>query len=204
MAKTCGCPLTFTSRHLTTFACTLAKVRNNIFVRGLSGSLGGQFVVKQDKSGRTIVSVSPTFDPNRTYTEAQLDWQEKFRDASGYAKDAKDNAVYVEKAEDTPLTSYNVAMADWFHAPEIQELDVSAWYGEVGQVIRIKAVDDVQVTQVNVVITDNANVVLEQGAAVRAEGAWWNYTTTATAPDGPRVVATARDLPGHIAEMQLD
>jgi len=182
----------------------MAKVRNNIFVRGLSGSLGEQFVVKQDKSGRTIVGISPTFDPNRNYTEAQMNWQEKFRDASVYAKGAKDNIVYVEKAKDTPLTSYNVAMADWFHAPEIQELDVSAWHREAGQVIRIKAVDDVQVTQVSVVITNPGGVVLEQGAAVQAEGAWWTYTTTATAPEGPRIVATARDLPGNIAQFNWD
>ena len=91
-------------------------------------------------------------------------------------------------------------MADWFHVPEILELDVSAWHGAVGQVIRVKAVDDVQVTQVNVVITDSAGAVLEQGQAVRADGLWWNYTTTATEPEGPRVVATARDLPGHIAQ----
>jgi hypothetical protein len=39
----------------------MAKVRNNIFVRGLSGSVGDQFVVKQDKNGRTIISNVPTF-----------------------------------------------------------------------------------------------------------------------------------------------
>ena len=91
----------------------MAKVRNNIFVRGLSGSLGEQFVVKQDKAGRTIVSVAPTFSENRTYSEAQLDWQDKFRDASVYATGAKDNETYVEKAKGTPLTSYNVAITDF-------------------------------------------------------------------------------------------
>ncbi len=178
----------------------MAKVRNNIFVRGLSGSLGEQFVVKQDKAGRTIVSVAPTFSENRTYSEAQLDWQDKFRDASVYATGAKDNETYVEKAKGTPLTSYNVAMADFFHAPEIKELDASAWHGTAGEVIRILAVDDVKVTQVNVVITDDAGTVIEQGAAVQAEGAWWNYTTTVTNASADRIVVTARDLPGNIAE----
>ena len=178
----------------------MAKVRNNIFVRGLSGSLGDQFVVKQDKAGRTIVSVAPTFSENRTYSEAQLGWQDKFRDASVYATGAKENATYVERAVGTPLTSYNVAMADFFHAPEIKEVDVTAWHGQTGELIRIQAVDDVQVTQVNVVITDDAGTVVEQGTAVRAEGAWWNYTTTTTEPTASRIVATARDLPGHIAE----
>jgi len=178
----------------------MAKVRNNIIIQGLSGSLGDQLVIKQDKAGRTIVAVSPAVDPNRAYSETQLEQQERFRDASVYAKGVKNEEVYVEKAKGTPRTPSNVAMADWFHAPEITELDASAWTGQAGQVIRIQAVDDVQVTQVNVVITDSAGAVLEQGAAAQAEGAWWTYTTTATAPENPRIVATARDLPGHIAE----
>jgi hypothetical protein len=182
----------------------MAKVRNNIVIQGLSGSLGDQLVVKLDKSGRTIVGVSPTFDPNRTYSEAQLEQQSQFREAAGYAKDAKTQAIYIEKAKDTPRSPANVAMADWFHAPEILEVDVSAWHGAVGQVIRIKAIDDVKVTQVNVAITDSAGTVLEQGQAVDAGSLWWHYTTTATAPENPRIVATARDLPGHIAQFNWD
>lgn len=182
----------------------MAKVRNNIFVRGLSGSVGDQFVVKQDKSGRTIISNVPTFNENRTFSESQLGQQEKFREAVEYAKEAKTQQVYVDKAEDTSRTPYNVAMADFFHAPEILELDVAAWHGEVGQVIRIKAMDDVQVTQVNVVITSSTGTVLEQGAAVQSDNRWWNYTTTAAAAENPRVVVTARDLPGNLAEFNWD
>jgi hypothetical protein len=55
----------------------MAKVRNNIIIQDLSGSLGDQLVVKQDKAGRTIVAVAPSADPNRTFSEAQLDRQDK-------------------------------------------------------------------------------------------------------------------------------
>ncbi len=182
----------------------MAKVRNNIIIQGLSGSLGSQLVIKQDKAGRTIVAVPPSVDPNRVFTPAELERQGKFRDASVYARGAKDAEVYADKANGTPLNPYNVAIADWYHAPEIKEVDASAWNGAVGQVIRIQAVDDVKVMQVNVVITDNLGAVLEQGAAMQAEGAWWQYMTTATAPDSPRIVATARDLPGNIAEFHWD
>ena len=64
----------------------MAKVRNNIFVRGLSGSVGDQFVVKQSRDGKTIISNSPTFNQNRTFSAAQLDQQDKFRDAVAYAE----------------------------------------------------------------------------------------------------------------------
>ncbi|MCE9645288.1 MAG: hypothetical protein K8S20_04750 [Chloroflexi bacterium] len=178
----------------------MAKVRNNIVIKGLSGSIGDQLVIKQDKAGRTIVAASPADDPNRVFTAAQRQVQEKFREASAYAKEAKDQEVYVEKAKGTPKIPSNVAMADWFHAPEVTEIDASAWHGGVGETIRVRAVDDVQVTQVQVVITDSAGAVLEQGPAAPADGNWWTYTTKATASNGPRVIASARDLPGHIAE----
>ncbi len=182
----------------------MAKVRNNIVIKGLSGSLGDQLVIKQDKGGRTIVAVKPEFDENHVFTEAQKEVQENFREATAYAKAAKTNEVYTSKAEGTARSSYNVAVADWFHAPEILELDASAWNGSAGQIIRVKVMDDVQVTQVNVVITDSVGAVSEQGQAVLSDGLWWNYTTMTSAPENPRIVATARDLPGHIAQFNWD
>ena len=79
------------------------------------------------------------------------------------------------------MTPYNVAVADWFHEPEIKDIDLSGWNGQAGQTIRIEAVDDVQVKQVTVVITDETGTVLEQGAAVQADSLWWTYTTTKAA-----------------------
>lgn len=180
----------------------MAKIRKNIIIQGFSGTLGDQLVIKQDKAGRTILAVPPTFDADRTFSEAQQQQHGKFRDASTYAKDAKSEAVYVEKAEGTPMNSYNVAMADWFHAPEVQEIDMEGWGGPAGGVIRVKAVDDVQVTQVTVLITDPGGAVLEQGAATLGDGGWWSYTTQTAISGSPRVVASARDLPGNVAQLE--
>ena len=179
----------------------MAKVNKNIIIQGLSGSLGDQIVIRVDKAGRTRVSVKPSFDPDYQFNEAQLEQQEQFRAAATYAKDAKTNEEYVTKAEGTPLTPYNVAVADWFHEPEIAAIDLSAWSGQIGQMIRIQATDDVKVTQVSVVITDENDTVLEQGQAVNDGGGWWEYVTTEAASGNPKVIATAYDLPGHIASM---
>ena len=183
----------------------MAKVEKNIFVQGLSGSLGGQFVVKRGRNA-TIVSKYPVFDKNRTFTEAQVDRQSTFREAVAYAKSSKGWEVYIEKAKATHRLPYHVAISDFSNPPEITEVDVSAWTGVVGQVIRIQAVDDVKVTQVNVVIMNNLDTVLEQGAAVQAEGMWWEYTTTTlvNASSEPKVLVTAQDLPGHIVEFNLN
>ena len=135
------------------------------------------------------------------FNEAQLSQQESFREATAYAQSVKSNPVYIQKADALDLTPYNVAVADWFHAPEILEVDLSAWSGQTGQSIHIKAVDDVQVQQVSLVITDENDAVLEQGAATQADSLWWIYTTTLAASGSLKVLASAQDLPGHTAEM---
>ena len=91
----------------------MAKVRQNIVMQGLSGSLGDQLIIKMDKAGRTIVGVKPAFDEDRVFSAAQQEQQQAFREATAYAKDQKDNAIYLAKADGTPLNAYNVAVADW-------------------------------------------------------------------------------------------
>jgi hypothetical protein len=179
----------------------MAKVRNNVIVRGLSGSFGDQVVIKVDKAGRTIVGNKPAFNADRDFTPAQLAHQEKFREAAMYAKDAKHLEAYVEKAAGTPMQPYNVALADFLHLPEIKEIDLSAWKGEARQPIRIQAIDDVEVKLVSVEITDENGTVLESGPASKEEGGWWTYQTTTSAHGNPNVVVTAEDLPGHTASM---
>ena len=150
---------------------------------------------------RTIIDVKPTFDPNREFNASQKQHQEAFKQAAAYAKSARNEEVYVEKADGTPKSSYNVAVADWFHEPEILEIDINGWNGQAGQPIRIKAQDDIQVIKVSVVISDEQGTVLEQGNAAPENGLWWTYMTTASASGNSHIQATAQDLPGNITEM---
>lgn len=179
----------------------MAKVLRNIVMQGLSGSLGGQLVFRQSRSGHTIVCSKPSFNPNRTFSVAQQAHQDAFREAAAYAQSAKEDAVYVQKAASLAIRPYNLALADWFHAPELLDIDLNGWNGQVGQIIRVKAMDDVQVTQVMVVIRDGHDVVLEQGAATQVDSLWWEYITTTAVSGNLKVLASAKDLPGHDAEM---
>ena len=74
----------------------MAKVRNNVVMRGLSGSFGDQMVITIDKAGRTIVSNKPEFDPNRIFTPEQITQQKTFREAAAYAKGQPE---YIAKAD---------------------------------------------------------------------------------------------------------
>ena len=116
----------------------MAKVVNNIFVRGLSGQVGGQFVIRRLKDGRTIVCKSPDFS-HRKLSEAQKEHHRRVKQASAYAKPAsQSNPIYGRLAEGTMKNAYNVAMGDWFNPPVIHKL------GRYGAAVRIWATDDVQ------------------------------------------------------------
>ena len=175
----------------------MARVRKNLAMQGLTGLLGDQILLRTDKAGRTIVGVRPTYSENREFTEAQAAHHAAFRDAVAYAKANKDLDIYRQRAERTPQNAYNVAVADWFNEPQVKEVDLEAWSGQPGQIIRVWAMDDVQVSKVSVVITRPDGTMLEQGEAVQADEMWWNYTTTAPAGLDARLSVTARDLPGH-------
>ena len=79
----------------------MATVRHNVVAEDLDGMLGDQLVFKKDMAGRTIISYKPNFDENRTFSPAQQAQQEAFREAMAHGKSAKDNSVYVEKAQGT-------------------------------------------------------------------------------------------------------
>ena len=84
-----------------------------------------------------------------------------------------------------------MAIGDYLHPPKILEIDLSGWSGEAGQVLRIRAQDDVQVQQVAMAIADETEKVLEQGQVVEVGALWWEYTTTATASGNARVIVRA-------------
>ena len=121
----------------------MAKVRNNIFVRGLSGAVGDQFVIKTTRSGKTIIANMPTFGEDRIFSEAQTSHQSAFRKASAYARSAKTQPVYVERAKAMNSIPYNVAISDWFGKPQVLEIDVKEWSGQAGQQIRVRAQDKI-------------------------------------------------------------
>ena len=179
----------------------MARVHNNIFVRGLTGSVGDQFVIRKTRSGKTIIANKPEFDENREFTEAQMAQQDAFKKAIGYARGAKTQPVYVELAKGTDASAYNLAMKDWFSQPEILEVNTDGWTGGIGHTIRIRAQEGIQVTRVRVVIHQDGNI-LEQGEALPSEtdGLLWTYVTTTNLMGTPNLQldANAFDLPGNV------
>ena len=119
-------------------------------------------------------------------TPAQLVARERFREAALYGKlvmaDADEKALYVDAAKAKGKPVFSLTIADFFNAPSVDEVDLSAYTGAIGDEIIIMASDDFDVQGVEVSLSDEAGAPIESGAAVEtpADSGRWLYTATTT------------------------
>jgi len=173
----------------------MAKVKRNMIISGLSGSLGPDHYARVTRDGRTIISRKPDFD-NRQFSEAQLVSQSRTKQAAAYAKVAcRENPIYAQKAAGTSKNAYNLAFQDWRRPPVIRSMDLC----HDGQV-RVSADDDVMVTRVTVTVLDEAGQSMEQGEAGLTLGAWWDYQ----AANHGRIRVEAWDMAGNLTRREFE
>jgi hypothetical protein len=182
-------------------AIIMANVYRNKFAHGWNGSSGDPLVVQKTVSGKTIVTGKPLFDESLTYTERQTMHQAAVRDSAMYASFAEHQEAYICRAQELGTSAYTLAVADWYGAPKVLEINVDGWMGKAGETIRVKARDNVMVASVLLVIRDAQGLILEMGETVQAGAgsAWWNYTTQSpiSLAPFPSIQAVAFDLPGN-------
>ncbi len=133
----------------------MAYVKKNIVTEGLSGKLGNNIVFR-NVGGKTIVTVKPDTS-KRTDSEAQKQHKRRFRAGTINAKKASQDPIIREgyAAKVKPGQSpYNIALADYFNAPEINEVDLSFFRGTKGSPVLVQVTDDYLVTEVKVAIYD--------------------------------------------------
>ena len=181
----------------------MASTQNNYVTHGLKGQVGELFVFKTVK-GKTIVAAPPR-KSNHEPTEKQLKQQDIFQEAVIYGKTVMVtpalNAIY-KTAVPEGGSVYQVSLADFLSAPKINEVDVSDYVGEPGNSIRIRATDDFMVKNVDVTITNEDGILVEEGEAVKqSNGLDWLFTAkmkndTLT---GDKIVVKAYDISGNVA-----
>lgn len=167
----------------------MAKVRNNVAVRGLSGGIG-DLVFQHMPDGTTYVRKKPDFS-RRKFSKGQKKHQSRFQEAAAYARDAaKTQPIYAELAKGTIKSAYNFALSDWFNPPVIHTVE------RVDRRIRVHASDNVMVVKVLVTILDEEGKVVEKKEAWRVESDWWEVDLSAEG----KVVAEAWDLAGNVGK----
>jgi len=177
----------------------MAYIRNNIFISGVAGTLGGKMTLRVRK-GKTVRSVKR--GPNSTPpTDEQLAVRDKFIEAAAYARNAildpLVKAAYA-KAAKRGQTAYNAAFKDAYQAPKITKVDTRSYKGAIGDTIAISTHDVLPPVSVKVSIRSQAGDTLESGEAL-LDKHYWIYAATAAnaALPGTRVVVEATNRPGN-------
>lgn len=184
----------------------MAKVKKNLLLQGLSGSVGGTIVLRS-MGDKTIVASLPG-KRNKLPSPGQLLQQERFKEGSDYSRSVKANptelAEYKARAKsgESPLT---LALTDYLRAPKVTVVDTAAYKGKKGDLIRIRAVDDFLVKSVKVQVLASDGSLFEEGmATLQANGMDWLYKGSTDVLDltGAKIVATAMDKPGNIGVLE--
>ncbi len=182
----------------------MSKTNLNALTHKYSGKFGNHFIFRNVK-GKSVMAALPD-RKNVTASEAQQAVRRRFASAARYAKkillDPDMLAAYTAKAEanGNEHSPRILAMTDYLRPPWIDEIDISGYYGNAGEIIRVIAGDDFNVAEVTVKIIDSAGTEAEAGICqFDSQEVWWEYTTTqeVVLEPGVEIVATARDIPGH-------
>ncbi|MFE2861213.1 MULTISPECIES: hypothetical protein [Sphingobacterium] len=181
----------------------MAKSKGNVVMEGASGTVGKMLVFRQ-RGDQTIIARRPTFHNKKAPTVKQLDVQNRFMDASLYARTAIQDpdlkAAYQAKAN-INQTAFNVAFKDYFTAPVIRRWDDSGYQGNAMDQILFMVKDVMKVVKVQVGIFDANDLELEVGMAqdMDGQGISWMYQVQADNSnfENAKYRVTLTDTPGH-------
>jgi len=187
----------------------MASINENLLVKGARGHVGKQFVYRKHGDNTTLAKM-PVQNKDAVPTEKQAKARELFTEAADYALGAMaspDLKKEYEKKATPGKSAYNLACRDYLKAPEVKGIDATKYKGLPGQIIIVRAKDDVRVAEVRLRIHSAAGVLVEEGNALLdpINRNRWNYTTTANNAvlAGSLISATALDLPGNAGSLEI-
>src|SRR6185503_4138346 len=180
----------------------MTKVTLNPVFEQVSGALGD--LVFREVNGKTILSRKAQMS-NVEPTLAQTNHRERFRQAAAYGKFAIANQttreIYDTISDQRGIPAYALTVGDFLNLPSVEQVDTTAYHGQIGDNIAIITTDDIGVVNVHVTITDDSNnSVLQSGNAVEypVNTGHWNYGASVAVPAGTAVTVKviATDRPG--------
>ena len=183
----------------------MAKVKLNPILEQIRGQVGD--LVFKHMNDEMIIGRKPDRSGIQP-TEAQLDHQERFRQAVLYGRlvmaDPDKKATYEQAARVKRKPLFSLTVADFFNAPVVDEVDLSEYGGMEGDPIIVRAHDDFKVAHLQVTVSDTNGQEIESGEAVEtppASGSW-AYTATENVPQGTtvRISVLVSDGPGSTGQ----
>ena len=178
----------------------MAESKDNLATEGLSGQVGNFVFRRRRRDGKVFVSRRPG-ERETEPTLAQQAVNTKFQLATIYGKtvisDPDTKAEYQARTKGGQ-SAYNVAVADYFGAPDIEAVDLDSYGGQIGDPIRVKVTDNFGVESVSVRIENGDGTLVEEGnAVVDQTGLYWDYAATVLndSLSGDKITVTATDRP---------
>ena len=185
----------------------MARQKHNAVMYNTRGMFAKQVVFKE-RGGRVYVSGPPNTNENRVPTDPQQVIQDRFKEATSYAKSVMEipdlKAAY-KKVANPRQTAYNLAFKDAFTPPTVTRIFVDGYKGEIGGSIIVQAKDDFKVNNVKVSIFNSADELIEEGPCVVVDHRSWRYTVTqanASLP-GTKIKASAFDIPENEGSLEV-
>jgi len=184
----------------------MAKVKNNQFVKGVSGKLGEDLVYRQ-VGNETIITRRAVL--TGVATARQSSQRIKFAEATQFASAAvshpQTSVDYKLMAEVQGLKSaYLAAVTDFLTEPEISIVYTAMYSGKIGDLITIKPKHLYKITALTVTILKPDGSVLESGPAVAVE-LMWHYTATVANATiaGSKMRLVAKDRRGREVVLEV-
>lgn len=183
----------------------MAKVKLNPVLEQIRGKVGD--LVFKRYGEEMVVGRKPDHTGIQP-TEAQLEHQERFRQAVLYGRlvmaDPQKKALYEKASRALGKPLFSLTVADFFNAPVVDEVDLSAYAGAAGDPIVVRAHDDFDVTRllVNVSNANGENIESGEAEETPAKSGRWVYTASTAVPAGTnvRIAVTVSDQPGGTGE----
>jgi hypothetical protein len=179
----------------------MAKRRINPSIGDITGKIGN--LVHYTRNGKQLLRERPT--RAKPFRPAELHNQDRMRKAQQFAAAVltvpQQRVRYQQAAQGLDLSAQNVAVSDFFHAPELTEIDLTGYTGQAHEFIRIRAEEGrIGAAEVHVEICMTAKTLLEEGLAARdMDGVtWWYAAQRDLEFNQPLwITVTAKDQPGN-------
>jgi hypothetical protein len=186
----------------------MARSKNNLLTKGLSGMVGKQIVFRT-WNGKTFISVAPK--KPKKQSPIQKENRSKFKRATIYAKnmmkDPVKKAEYKEIAKKLQLpNAYTAAITDYMRNPQIEALDLTSYSGRADEEIKVTvSKKGFEIQEVEVIVVDQNGEVIEEGKASKGLANEWTYKTSIEIEEREtaKFLIRVRDKSGSITEKQF-
>ncbi|MBS1976588.1 MAG: hypothetical protein JST46_04420 [Bacteroidetes bacterium] len=186
----------------------MAEVLKGSILFGVKGTVGKTFYLRKLRNKWTFNNIPHGRKRNSAKQKEVIN---RFKEAQQYAKAIVQRPemkeLYSKGISDRLSSAYHVAATDFLNAPKIHYVKFKEYHGAAGDILRIKATDDFQVTEVFVRVFGANGKLLEEGHAdrYRRKSFMWVYKTKVAHPDveGTMITIIAKDRPGNRAIQKL-